>query len=80
MFARHDKHYPINYGQNSLATAVTNFTKPVTKVYSGPNTQRMPLGLKLRFRLFLFRISSSILVLDWLDTSCNMAKELVELI
>ena len=31
MFARHDKHYPINSWHNSLATAVTNFTKPVTK-------------------------------------------------
>ena len=37
MFAKHDKHYPSRSGQTSLATRVTNFTKPVTKIYSGPS-------------------------------------------
>ena len=31
-FAKCDKHYPSRYGQTSLATAVTNLTKPVTKI------------------------------------------------
>ena len=31
MFAKRDKHYPSRSGQTSLATAVTNITKPVTK-------------------------------------------------
>ena len=29
-FAKCDKHYPSRFGQTSLATAVTNFTKPCT--------------------------------------------------
>ena len=37
MFAEHDKHYPSRSGQTSLATAVTNITKPVTREFiSGP--------------------------------------------
>ena len=35
MFAERDKHYPSRFGQTSLATAITNITKPVTKIYSG---------------------------------------------
>ena len=38
MFAKRDKHYPSRSGQTSLATAVTDFTKPVTKINSGPST------------------------------------------
>ena len=34
MFAKDDKYYPSRSGQTSLATAVTNFTKAVTKVIS----------------------------------------------
>ena len=37
MFAERDKHYPSTSGQTSLATAVTKFTKPVTKNYFGPS-------------------------------------------
>ena len=37
MFAKRDKHYPSRSGQTSLATAVTNFTKPVTKINFGPS-------------------------------------------
>ena len=36
MFAERDKHYPSRSGQTSLAAAVTNITKPVTKNNSGP--------------------------------------------
>ena len=32
MLAERDKHYPSRSGQTSLATAVTNITKPVTKI------------------------------------------------
>ena len=39
MFAERDKQYPSNSGQTSLATAVTNFIKPVTKINSGPSIQ-----------------------------------------
>ena len=38
MFAKGNKHYPSRSGQTSLATAVTKFTKPVTKNYFGPST------------------------------------------
>ena len=38
MFAKRDKHYPSRSGQTSLATAVTNITKPVTKINFGPST------------------------------------------
>ena len=38
MFAKCDKHHPSRSGQTSLATAVTKFTKPVTKNYFGPST------------------------------------------
>ena len=31
MFAEHDKHYPSRSGQTSLATAITNITKPCYK-------------------------------------------------
>ena len=37
MFAERDKHYPSRSGQTSLATAVTNITKPVTKINFGPS-------------------------------------------
>ena len=37
MFAKYNKHYPSRSGQTSLATAVTNITKPVTKKYFGPS-------------------------------------------
>ena len=36
MIAERDKHYPSRSGQTSLATAVINFTKPVTKINFGP--------------------------------------------
>ena len=36
MFAKRDKHYPSRSEQTSLATAVTNFTKPVAKINLGP--------------------------------------------
>ena len=38
MFAECDKHYPSRSRQTSLATAVTNITKPVTKNNFGPST------------------------------------------
>ena len=38
MFAERDKHYPSRSGQTSLATAVANITKPVTKNNFGPST------------------------------------------
>ena len=38
MFVKRDKHYPSRSGQTSLATAVTNFTKPVTKINFRPST------------------------------------------
>ena len=39
MFAKKiDKHYPSRSGQTSLAAAVTNITKPVTKNNFGPST------------------------------------------
>ena len=37
MFAERDKHYPSRSRQTSLATAVTNFTKPVTNINFGPS-------------------------------------------
>ena len=40
MFAERDKHYPSRSGQTSLATAVTNITKPVTKNNFVPSTKR----------------------------------------
>ena len=41
MLAECDKHYPIRSGQTTLATAVTNFTKPVTKINCGPSILKM---------------------------------------
>ena len=38
MFAKRENHYPSRSGQTGQATAVTNFTKPVTKNYFGPST------------------------------------------
>ena len=38
MFAKRDKHYPSRSGPTSQAAAVTNFTKPVTKINSVPST------------------------------------------
>ena len=38
MFAERDKYYPSRSGQTSLVTAVTNITKPVTKINFGPST------------------------------------------
>ena len=38
MFAKRDNHYPRMSGQTSLATAVTNITKPITKINFGPST------------------------------------------
>ena len=38
MFAECDKHYPSRSGQTSLATAVTNITKPVTNINFMPGT------------------------------------------
>ena len=37
MFAERDKHYPSRSGQGSLATAITNIIKPVTKNNFGPS-------------------------------------------
>ena len=37
MFAKRDKHYLSRSWQTSLATALTNFTKLVTKINSGPS-------------------------------------------
>ena len=38
MFAKCDKHYPSRSGQTtSLATAITNFTKPATMINFGPS-------------------------------------------
>ena len=37
MFAERDKHYPSRSGSTSLATAVTNITKPVTKINIEPS-------------------------------------------
>ena len=38
LFAKGDKHYPSRSGQTTLATAVTNITKPVTNNNFGPST------------------------------------------
>ena len=38
MFAERDKHYPRRSEQTSLASAVTNITKSVAKINSGPST------------------------------------------
>ena len=38
MFAERDEHYPSRPGQTSVATAVTNITKPVTKNNFRPST------------------------------------------
>ena len=54
MFAKCDKHFPSRSGQTSLATAVTNFTKPVGKINSGPSTTFFPpllTGLRDQVRL-----------------------------
>ena len=48
MFAKHDKHYPSRTGQTSLPTAVTNFTKPVTKINSGPSIWRWSMEDELQ--------------------------------
>ena len=37
MFAKRDKHYLSRSWQTSLATALTNFTKPVTKINIRPS-------------------------------------------
>ena len=37
MLAERDKNYPSRSGQPSLATAVTNFPKPVKKIIFGPS-------------------------------------------
>ena len=42
MFAKRDKQYPSRSLQTSLATAVTNFTKPVTNINFGPSTFHVP--------------------------------------
>ena len=39
MFAEYDTHYPSRSGQTSLATALANITKPVTKNNFGPSMQ-----------------------------------------
>ena len=39
LFAESDKQYPSKTGQTSLATAVTNFTKPVTKINFEPSNE-----------------------------------------
>ena len=38
MFTKRDEHYPSRSGQTSVATAVTDNTKPVIKINSGPST------------------------------------------
>ena len=38
MFAEHNKHYPSRSGQTSLAKAIANITKPVTKNNFGPSS------------------------------------------
>ena len=37
MFTKHDRHYPSRSGQTCLARAVTNITKPVTKINFRPS-------------------------------------------
>ena len=46
MFAERDKHYPSRSGQTTLATAVANITKPVTKINFGPSTYKFFLRAK----------------------------------
>ena len=54
MFAKRDNHYPTRSGQTTLATAVTKFTKPVTKNYFGPSTvDDCDKTLIFELRLFL---------------------------
>ena len=48
MFAERDKHYPSRSGQTSLATAVTNITKPGTKNNFGPSTTQGLLTAQMR--------------------------------
>ena len=61
-FAKCDNHYPSRSGQTSLATALTNFTKPVTRIYSGPSTLIIAwiIGLQWLFepRYLKFTLSS----------------------
>ena len=40
MPAERDKHYPSRSGQTTLATAVTNITKPVTKTNFGSSIRK----------------------------------------
>ena len=44
MFAKRDKHYRSRSGQTSEATAVTNFTKPVTLINFWPSTLEVELN------------------------------------
>ena len=56
MFAEGDKYYPSRSGQTSLATAVKNITKPVTKNNFGPSTLLPKDGIRewhLSFLAFL---------------------------
>ena len=66
MFAKCDKHYPSRSGQTSIATAVTNFTKPVTKINSGPSTHTY--REENYGRLLVWRIS----YLLWLGCSARL--------
>ena len=43
MFAERDKHYPGRSGPTSLATAVTNITKSVTKINFWPSMSYLGL-------------------------------------
>ena len=56
MSAKRDKHYPSRSRQTNLATAVTNFSKPVTKINSGPCTSK-----------FLVPTSMNGFHVNWLD-------------
>ena len=55
MFAQRDKHYPSRSGQTSLAAAVINITKPVTKNYLGPVYAHCGVGKGEGISLYIVR-------------------------
>ena len=42
IFPKRDKHYPSRSRQTSLATAVSNISKPVAKINFGPSSLKLP--------------------------------------
>ena len=71
MFAKHDKHYPSRSRQTSLATAVTKFTKPVTKNYFGPSTLDFPEALSwIEYKLTSWQRCATVVMISPLAPPC----------